>query len=465
MITGAAPTSGLGATSVLERVRGLTGLDFPEGRRDTLWAGLAQGMKRAGTSHLEVYLSRLETESALLDDLVAEITVGETYFFRDPEQFRVIRERILPDLIHRRHGAPLRVWSAGCATGEEAYTLAILHEEACGPAPARILGTDLSRSALARARRGRYGRWALRGLSPDEVARYFHRSGTDFVVAPEFTRVVEFRYLNLAADRYPSMAAGTAAMDLILCRNVLIYFDTETAARVARRLMESLAPGGWLLLGASDPHPVDPVPCEVVITGAGLAYRRIVTPSRATPAQVLTPSAPFEALPPLPARAPVDPPFEGPSPERSASPARSLSPDGDLPALVARVRSLANAGDLSEAEAACASALDRHHTSAELTYLHGVLMAEAGHPAAASAALRASLYLDRTLIVAHVALGGVLARIGDDAGACRALRNAERLLATEAWDAEVPGSDGERAGRMAAAARVHIALLAGEDAP
>lgn len=448
MTPGLSTTFASGAGPVHERVRALTGLVFPESRLGTLRTGLEKGMKRAGTGDPETYLSRLAEEPALLDDLVAEITVGETYFFRDAPQCRVIRDRVLPALLHRRTRGPLRIWSAGCATGEEAYTLAILHAEAGAPEPARIVGTDLSRPALARARRGRYGRWALRGLTPEEVARYFHPSGGDFALRPDLVGEVEFRYLNLAEDAYPSLASGISGMDLILCRNVLIYFDGETAAQVIRRLMESLAPDGWLLLGASDPHPADPAPCDVVVTEAGLAYRRRGKEAPATRLGAV--AAPR-------AEVPIPPPPPAPAPAAATPPA----PSADLQAAVARVRSLANAGDLQAAGGACAAALDVHRTSAELTYLHGVLLVEAGQVAEAAAAFRACLYLDRTLAVAHLALGGSLLRLGDAVGARRALKNAEHLLASEPPDAQVPASDGERAGRLVAAARAQLALLPG----
>jgi chemotaxis protein methyltransferase CheR len=473
MTPGLATAFASGAGPVHERVRALTGLVFPESRMGALRTGLEKGMKRAGTGDPETYLSRLAVEPALLDDLVAEITVGETYFFRDTPQCRVIRDRVLPALLHGRTHGPLRIWSAGCATGEEAYTLAILHADSGAPEPARIVGTDLSRPALARARRGRYGKWALRGLTPEEVARYFRPSESGFVLRPDLVGDVEFRYLNLVEDAYPSLASGSSGMDLILCRNVLIYFDGETAVHVIRRLMDSLAPDGWLLLGASDPHPADPAPCEVVVTEAGLAYRRSVKGARAIvptgvpaprpdgPLRPPPPWVPTGSLPPPPAVAtPGESPAAGPTLPAPAPPAATApAPSADLQAAVTGVRALANAGDLHAAGGACAAALDVHRTSAELTYLHGVLLVEAGRVAEAAAAFRACLYLDRTLAVAHLALGGSLLRLGDPVGARRALQSAERLLASQPPDAQVPASDGERAGRLVAAARAHLALL------
>jgi chemotaxis protein methyltransferase CheR len=125
------------------------------------------------------------------------------------------------------------------------------------------------------------------------------------------------------------------------------------------------------------------------------------------------------------------------------------------------VRALANRGELKAAGQACAAALDSHRTSAELTYLHAVLLSEAGHPGEAAEAARRALYLDRGLVVAHMTLGGVLARLGDADGARRALRNAQRLLADMAPEQIVPASDQESAGRLAEMARLQLQLLSG----
>jgi len=474
-------------------IRGLTGLAFPESRREVLAGGVARGMRRAGTLDPSAYLERLRADPAELDALVAEITVGETYFFRDPEQFRVIREEILPALLRDHTRRPLRVWSAGCASGEEPYTLAIVLREVGAGSAAQIVGTDISRPALAAARRADYGRWSLRTTAPDIGARYFERVGTRFVLAPAIRRLVEFRYLNLAADSFPSLASGVWGLDLILCRNVLIYFDTDTVRQVAGRLVGALAPDGWLVLGASDPPLAGLAACDVVVTAAGLAYRRaeqgnvhrIIAPARADGAPV----APVSRLEPLavPAPAPLEPAvpsepaagraglreiedavraYEARDYTGAAVAARRVihGGNGDPAAWVTLVRSLANTGDLESAGRACAAALERHRMSAEIAYLHGVLLAEAGRLRQAADALRRALYLDRELVVAHLALAAVLAREGDVGGARRALRNATRALGPAPGMEAVPASDGAPAARLAAAARAHLSLLGPEPA-
>ncbi len=463
-------------------MRQRTGLVFGEARRSAFEAGLLRAMHRGKLTEPAVYLAQLDTQLALLDDLVGEITVGETYFFREPQQFAVVRDQVVPAMVSNRpRERALRMWSAGCATGEEPYTLAIIARELGLEVAAHIVGSDLSRTALATARRGLYSRWSLRGVSDHVIQTYFESVDERFELIPAVREAVEFRYVNLAEDVYPSLSTGIWGMDLILCRNVLIYFDAGTVARVARRLIGSLSDDGWLLLGASDPPLGDMVPCDVVVTGGGLAYRRPGhAATRPTAAVVVTPPS---ALPPLPPPA-VAPPTGEPSrviPEQAASGVtaeaarlyaerdyeraaelarRFVQRDGSDPGLwIVLVRALTNRGELEAAGQACAAAIDRHRTSVELTYLHAVLLAEAGRHREAAGAARRALYLDRGLVVAHLMLGAALARLGDTNGALRSVRNAQRLLAGLPPQAIVPASDGEPAGRLAEMARVQVQLL------
>ncbi len=441
-------------------VRDRTGLVFSDARRDGFESAMAAAMKRACVRDVDDYLARLVNRPELLDDLVADITVGETYFFRDRAQLDLIRTTMLPDLLARRPANHrLRIWSAGCASGEEPYTLAIIARELALDPPPHILATDLSRAALKRAARARYGRWSLRGVAQEVVARYFERKDDVFELAPALRSMVEFGYLNLAEDTYPSLATGVWGMDVVYCRNVLMYFDRETAVRVARRLLDSLAHDGWLVLGASDPLIGELVACDVVLTDAGLVYRRAEASRASRPIQPLPlplsaaapPAAPPPAAPQRPLPAPA---FQAPA---QTSPARHRT----VAERIADVRSLANRGDLEDAGRVCATALDVHRDSAELHYLHAVLLANAGRHADAARAARAALYLDRELIVAHIVLGNAAALAGDTASARRALRNAERLLGTLPEDALVPASDGEPAGRLAEMVRTRLALLTG----
>lgn len=468
-------------------VRRRTGLVFGPARTGAFESGFVRAASRHPGVAPEHYLRSLERDSTALDDLVAEITVGETYFFREPEQCSVIRHKILPAVgADKSRLQPLRLWSAGCATGEEVYTLAMLLHES-GAQPARILGTDLSRSSLARARRGQYSTWSMRGVPGPTIEAWFDREGKRYTIRPALREGVEFQYLNLAEDTYPSLGTGLSAMDLIVCRNVLIYFDTEIIARVARRLLDCLSPDGWLVLGSSDPMINELVECEVVVTTAGLVYRPSGTTGPAvgftplTPdVDYLTPTEPASLEEPVAsepgqpaelesgasdvARAGEDDPvvcFQSHRYERAAQLAAGQldqTPDS-LPHWIIWVRALANLGRLGEADRACIAGLDHHKTSPELFYLHAVLLTEASHHEAAAGAARRALYLDRGFVMAHLVLARSLTRLGDVIGARRSLENATRLLTALKADELVPASDGESAGRLAEMARVQITLL------
>ena len=475
-----------------ETIRRRTGLTFNQVRRGALEAGLVRAMRRAGTPDSQAYLARLETDDELLDDLVSEITIGETYFFRDPQQFEVIRDHLLPDILTRRPPPhPVRVWSAGCASGEEPYTMAILaHELGIGD-QVRILGSDLSRAALGRARQARYTPWSLRGVPAGTVERHFERAGAGdtWVLRPGIRQLVEFGYLNLATDAYPSLRSGIWGMDLIVCRNVLIYLDGATIDGVVHRLLATLADDGWLVLGASDPPLADYAPCEVVITDAGLAYRRLrggrthhwypaaeVRPKVAEWTPVSVPVAqPDSGAPPPPAPEPapaeasdtpvdVEEAFQAYARldyDRASDVARQIvaQPGAAPDVWVLLVRAAANRGDLETAGRECMAGLEQHPMCAELVYLHGLLLAEGGRLKEAAVAFRRALYLDRALAVAHLTLGRVLSQLGDRDGARRALRNADRVLSRAPAEEPITAGDGERAGRLAEMARVHLALL------
>ncbi len=215
------------------------------------------------------------------------MTVGETKFFRDPEHFEFIRRLVLPDVARRRGSDHVvRVWSAGCATGEEAYTLAIVLQEVGLADRSFILATDISRRSLEAARRARYRSWTLRGVDPELKKRYLPqvpqfevgRRDAEFVLSSRLRDRVDFEYLNLTIDPYPSLENGTWGMDLIMCRGVLMSLDEHTLRHVVESLGRCLADGGWLMLGPSDPPIPHGGPLDAVVTAAGVFYRRAAAP-------------------------------------------------------------------------------------------------------------------------------------------------------------------------------------------
>jgi chemotaxis protein methyltransferase CheR len=253
-------------------VRERSGVQLRDTGRHELDRAIRDALEASGAGSAEE-LCRLVSDSAgrsALDTLIGALTVRESHFFRTRAQFDALGADVLPELLAaRRERRRLRVWSAGCAAGEEPYSVAILLERLLPEIEnwdVLVLATDISGAALRAARRGLYRRWSFREV-PEEIERtYFTRHGEHLEVIPRIRNRVRFAPLNLVGDCYPSLLSNTFEMDLVLCRNVLIYFSEAVAAGVVARLGEALADGGWLVLA----------PAEAGIAhGAGLVSRRI----------------------------------------------------------------------------------------------------------------------------------------------------------------------------------------------
>jgi chemotaxis protein methyltransferase CheR len=240
----------------LDTIARQLGLHFEDDRSGFL-AGVLRRRQEAYGGPREGYLGRLiagalPAETAALAE---ELTVNETYFFRNVEQFDAFRDLVVTG---RRTGpgprasSPLRILSVGCASGEEPYTLAILVDELARQ-PYRdveIVGVDIDPDALASARGGRYSPWALRAIPDDVRERWFHRDGSQFVLDQAIRGRVRFLERNLVEE--DPMLWTPGAYEVIFCRNVLMYFTPDTYRAVLRRLVDSLAPGGYLFLGHAE---------------------------------------------------------------------------------------------------------------------------------------------------------------------------------------------------------------------
>ncbi len=481
---------------IAEVAREDAGLIFTDNRIPSAEQGIRRAMRTLGFSDLKKFGDAVAEPGPARDALLAELTIGESYFFREPAQLEFVARELLPAFAAERRGgkaSPLRIWSAGCANGEEPYSLAMLLRENAWGYQSEILGSDISIPRLVTAKRGRYSEWAMRATPRPVVTRYFEQAGKQYVLQRELCAMVQFRAVNLVSDSQLP-AHGSSGMDLIFCRNVLIYFSMETVARVAERLLASLAPEGWLLISASDPPLIDLVRCETVTTTAGLAYRRADRPGRPATATVLpavdrtlgselpepprrretTPPAPVPAAA-LPARPPVvftpDPVvatvevvYAAGDFDRAAelAAARVAAGHDDERTRVLHVRALANRGRLDAAGAACAAALDQFALSPELHLLHATLLARAGQYAETVIAARRALYLEPTMAMAQIVAADAMTRSGDTRGAERSLRAASEMLAELPAEEHVVAADGETAGRLRQLVAFHLKALGRE---
>ena len=378
------------------------------------------------------------------DVLVEAITVRETYFFRHPEQLELLRQHVLP--AQRERGQhPFRVWSAGCASGEEAYSLAILCHREGMLENTHVLGTDVCHAALELARAACYRDWSLRGLAPEQLSLHFERRDSLHCVREHLRRRVTFRTLNLTEPRYPLAAEGTAGLSLICCRNVLMFLDHRHVQPIAARLFEALAPGGFLLTGPSDPNLSGPLAWDVLATKAGLLYRKPTAP-RKPHAHPLDPSTHLIPFEPEPERVPEPVPLPIPAPQPPLDPAASVrrtwNEHGAAPALVR-----------------CQQALSNAASSLELHYLSALLHWELGQHTHAVSSMRKVLYLDREQPVAHFGLAVLLERSGELEAARRSYRNALLLCESLTAESALPLGDGICAAGMQTAAQQALQRL------
>lgn len=446
---------------VIDYLQARFGLFVPPEKRKGAETRLYQVMAAQGLHGPLMMLDLLRTNSTVLQTVIDEFTVGETYFFRDPDLFALIRKTILPALQEERApDAPLRLWSAGCATGEEAYSLAILLEEEGMAARADILATDISESALEKARAAVYGPWSLRGEDAGPLAaRYFLKEGERYSLADRIRARVRFRYLNLASDFRPLAKDGLTRMDLILCRNVLIYLDEATTRAVAQRLFDCLAEGGWLLTGPSDPPLWSHAPYQTLVTSSGVLYRR----ARAGDQREAMPPAPANQVDGRRAGVSEDARWSGrvrwdrPRAKAGALQAAAQARHGaaaPVPAVeLAAIRALADQGNLAAAQEAARAAMRHHPLSVELWYLLAFLALADGKANDAVASLRRLIYIDPGLAAAHMLLGAVLKDKGEAPAARRAFETAFALCAGRPEQEKVPLLDGETCGHLAQIAR------------
>ena len=249
------PADSIDVERFREIVSGRLGLNFDDSKLPFL-AGVLKHRQDTVGQECAAYLGRLESAGHWLDELRAlaiDLTVNETYFFRNTDQFRALTHNALPARIAARSGAKhLRVLSAGCASGEEPYSLAIVLRENV-PDPSwtmSVKAVDVNPAVLEKAKRARYSTWSLRETSPETQRRWFTVEGKDFVLDPSVRDAVVFEERNLAEENPDLWKPET--YDIVFCRNVIMYLTPENARAVISRIARSLAPGGYLFLGHAE---------------------------------------------------------------------------------------------------------------------------------------------------------------------------------------------------------------------
>jgi two-component system, chemotaxis family, CheB/CheR fusion protein len=239
-----------GIEAVYQMLENRFGIDFTHYKPSTITRRIERRLALAQSPHVDEYVQRLRRDSEELDVLYRDLLIGVTHFFRDEDAFRMLEARVVPQLCERvPQDEPIRVWVAGCATGEEAYSLAIALNDAMlkhGDRQLKIFATDVHRGSLDRAARAIYEREALAHVSPERLERYFVRIGDAYQVAPDLRKMIVFAQHNVMRD------APFTRVDLITCRNLLIYLQPAAQLRVLSLFHFALKRGGHLFLGPSE---------------------------------------------------------------------------------------------------------------------------------------------------------------------------------------------------------------------
>jgi chemotaxis protein methyltransferase CheR len=452
------------------------GLHFPMERWNDLERGLASAADAFGVSHAQAcadWLLSTPLTRSQIETLASCLTVGETYFFRDECCFTALETQVLPELIRARsrHERRLRVWSAGCCTGEEAYSIAMLVDRLVPDAHAwtiTILATDINPSFLRKAAAGTYTQWSFRGTPARlaSMASYFHRTADHrYKINADLRKYVSFSYLNLADDQFPSMANNTNAMDIIFCRNVMQYFTAGQAERVCRKLQASLLEGGWLIVAPAETWLQPREGLRMVEFPGAIFYRKReakeTKPRPHPPAKAHVPS-PRLATPGLHA---AKLPTAAPTMASQTNKAVAAAPaDAALePFCYQQARHYANLGKLDEAAACCETAIAANRVDPIAQYLLAIIQQEQGRYEQAAQSLQRALYLDSSFALAHFSLGSLHASRGRPREARRSLRNALDLLRALPKEQVVPESEGLSAGRLADMVTALLASLGGAE--
>jgi two-component system, chemotaxis family, CheB/CheR fusion protein len=243
--------------ALLAMLRQATGVDFAEYKQTTLQRRIKRRMVLHRLEHVKDYLAYIKENPDELDELYRDVLINVTGFFRDPEAFDALRTIVLPAILHDRHAeqGPLRFWVPGCSTGEEAYSIAIVlteylwdhaRQSSASSKAVQIFATDISDTALDRARIGLYSEASVSEISPERVKRFFLKQSNGFQVNKSVREMCIFAKQNVAKD------PPFSNLDLVSCRNLLIYLGPVLQRRVVPALHYALRPGGYLLLGGSE---------------------------------------------------------------------------------------------------------------------------------------------------------------------------------------------------------------------
>ncbi|MEK6590236.1 MAG: CheR family methyltransferase [Nitrospinota bacterium] len=479
-------------------ITSLTGLHFSESRLCDLERGIVSAAHDLDFTDTETFIEWLKSSRLTrshIEILANYLTIGETYFFREKEAFDVLETGILPELILSRQGRErrIRIWSAGCSTGEEPYSIAIVVSKLLPDLKdwnITIVATDINPYAVEKASAGIYSEWSFRNTPSWVKEGYFNRvKNGRYELIPSIKKMVVFEYLNLAEDTYPSLLNNTNAMDIIFCRNVLMYFSDNMSRKVVQSFYNSLIDGGWLFVSPTEAYNHTSLFFRVVNFNGITLYRKDAKKTR-TVKDISHRVIPSYQLPCKVEAAYKPPPLVAAEPEVSPDSVPSITiediqkPKADEPHLntyreaevifnqglygdVAEkleelllqnkgdpkittllLRAYANQGRLDDALKWCEETISADKLNPVSYYLFSAILQEQGRFEDASKSLKKAIYLAPDFILAYFSLGHILLRQGNFIQSKKYFKNARDLLSALSPEEVIPESEGITAGRL-----------------
>lgn len=447
-------------SQISELVAERMGLHFQTNRCRDLERGICSAAREFGFKDAEScvrWLLKSPLSKNQIEILASYLTVGETYFFREKKSFEILEKHVLPELIHSRqeNKKSLRIWSAACATGEEPYSIAIVLSRMIPDIKdwnITILATDINPRFLDKAIEGIYTKWSFRDTPHWVKENYFNLTEDGhFRLLPSIKKLVTFSYQNLGEDSYPSLLNNTNAMDIIFCRNVLMYFPHNFAGKVIQKLHHSVLDNGWLIVSPCETsHVLFPQFATLNFSDV-IFYRKTIVSHKLQDAisifqdasctlqEISQPSHEDILIPePVQEIMPSEPGLtektdnarkedyqhelyleamelyrKGYYTEVIKQVEKLFSENGrSSMAMGLLVRAFANQGRLSEASGWCNKAIDGDKLNPSLHYLLATILQEQGAINEAIKSLKRALYIDPDFVLAHFTLGNLMKQQG-----------------------------------------------------
>lgn len=436
------------------------GLDFAATREKELFSKLSKASPDFGFENTHDFINWLLSKQPPKEQLIKLakfLTIGETYFFREKKALDFLEHHYLPQLLAERENTTrtLKIWSAGCSSGEEPYSLAILMQRLLKDTDSwkiKILATDINPEFINKAKRGVYTKWSFRNTSDEFRNTYFEKIGANQYKIKDWVKnKVEFKFLNIASDSFPSINEKIYGFDVILCRNVLIYFSPAAIKNVVTKFYKTLVPGGIFIVSPVEASSILNTEFSHFMFQGISIFQKNNTNNKTFPTSDLKKSETKASTNSFISTQKAVKPFVTPVKKES----KQIIPQQSIPATNAtkvqtvssshvslkRVKEYANAGELDRAQKLCSEIIQNDKLNEAAYFLLATIFTELGDYKNAAATLERVLFLNSEFVMAEYALGELKIKT-DDNIAMRHFKNVLKILSKRNNDEVVEFSDG-----------------------